>query len=128
MLRTRLWMGTLLIVLAVGALVVDQQFAPWYPVLFVLVLGLSLAACSELLHLLGATRRPNRREQRHREQCERSRDNSAKSAQSSHPGSPSRRLRGGKERRASGYRLVSKAGLCGTVDMKWHRKSQGPIE
>jgi phosphatidate cytidylyltransferase len=58
MLRTRLWMGTLLVVLAVGALVVDQQFAPWYPVLFVLVLGLSLAACFELLRLLGAARRP----------------------------------------------------------------------
>jgi phosphatidate cytidylyltransferase len=58
MLRTRLWVGTILVVLVIGALAVDQQFAPAYPVLFALMLGLSLAACTELLHLLGAARRP----------------------------------------------------------------------
>ena len=39
MLKTRLWMGAILIVLAVGALVVDQWLAPWYPFLLLLVLG-----------------------------------------------------------------------------------------
>jgi phosphatidate cytidylyltransferase len=53
MLRTRLWMGTVLVALAVGMLFVDQQLAPWYPFLFLLLAGLALAACFELLHLLG---------------------------------------------------------------------------
>ena len=59
MLRTRLWMGAILIGLAVGVLVVDQWLAPWYPFLFVVVLGLSLAACYEVLKLLGPVRRPS---------------------------------------------------------------------
>jgi len=58
MLRTRLWVGTLLVVLAGGALVVDQWFAPFYPLLLALVLGLSLAAGAELVQLLSAVRRP----------------------------------------------------------------------
>jgi phosphatidate cytidylyltransferase len=58
MLHTRVWVGTILAVLATGALVVDQWFAPCYPILFVLVLGLALAACTELLYLLGPSRRP----------------------------------------------------------------------
>src|SRR6266446_9130388 len=58
MLRTRLWMGSVLIVLVVGVLAIDHQFAPWYPVLFALVLVLSLAAAAELLQLLGPARRP----------------------------------------------------------------------
>ena len=59
MLRTRLWMGTILIGLTVGALVLDQRLAPWYPFLFVLVLLLTLVGCHELLRLLGTTRRPS---------------------------------------------------------------------
>src|SRR5438105_7484186 len=58
MLRTRLWMGAILIVLTVGVLVLDQWLAPWYPFLLVLVLGLTLVGCHELLQLLGKTRRP----------------------------------------------------------------------
>jgi len=58
MLRTRLWVGTLLILLAGGGLIVDQWFAPFYPLLFVLVLGLALAAGVELVHLPSAARRP----------------------------------------------------------------------
>jgi phosphatidate cytidylyltransferase len=58
MLRTRLWMGALLIAAAAGVLVVDQRFEPWYPFLLLLVLGLSLLACFELRHLLGAGPRP----------------------------------------------------------------------
>lgn len=57
MLRTRLWMGAILIALAAGALVVDQRLAPWYPFLFLLVLGLAIIACFELLRLLGEGRR-----------------------------------------------------------------------
>jgi len=56
MLRTRLWMGAILIALAVGVLVVDQRLAPWYPFLLLLILGLGLAACHELLQLLGPAR------------------------------------------------------------------------
>jgi phosphatidate cytidylyltransferase len=55
MLRTRLLMGSVLVVLAAGALVFDQ---PWYPFLFFLLLGLSLAACHEMVHLLDRLQRP----------------------------------------------------------------------
>src|SRR2546430_10528359 len=58
MLRTRLWMGSLLIALTVGVLLLDGRLAPWYPFLFVLILVLALAGCAELLALLGPTRRP----------------------------------------------------------------------
>jgi phosphatidate cytidylyltransferase len=58
MLATRLWMGSLLIALTVGMLVADPHFAPWYPFLFVFVVGLSLAACRECVHLFGPKRAP----------------------------------------------------------------------
>jgi phosphatidate cytidylyltransferase len=58
MLRTRLWMGAVLIALVVGVLVVDQWLAPAYPFLFALVLALAAVACWELLALLPAARRP----------------------------------------------------------------------
>src|SRR5438552_1766851 len=58
MLRTRLWMGAVLIVLVAGMLVVDRHLGPWYPFLFAFVLGLALAACFELLHLLPTAQRP----------------------------------------------------------------------
>jgi phosphatidate cytidylyltransferase len=51
-------MGSLLIVLATGVLVLDERLAPWYPFLFVTVLGLGLAGCHELLGLLPAEGRP----------------------------------------------------------------------
>lgn len=56
MLRTRLWMGSLLILLAIGMLAFDQCLAPWYPFLFVFHLSLALAACRELLGLFGPAR------------------------------------------------------------------------
>lgn len=56
MLRTRLWMGAILIALAVGVLLIDQRLAPYYPFLLLLVLGLGLAGCHELLQLLGPER------------------------------------------------------------------------
>jgi phosphatidate cytidylyltransferase len=58
MLRTRLWMGSLLIALTVGVLLVDGKLDPWYPFLFFLILVLSLLGCRELLTLLGPVRRP----------------------------------------------------------------------
>src|SRR5437773_5148724 len=57
MLQTRLWMGTLLIILTAGMLILDQRLTPWFPFLFVFVVGLSLAACKELIGLLGHARR-----------------------------------------------------------------------
>ncbi len=60
MLRTRLWMGAILIALAVGVLVIDQRFAPAYPFLLVVLLGLTELACAELLVLLPADLRPPR--------------------------------------------------------------------
>ena len=59
MLRTRLWMGAVLIVLVVGVLLVDERLGPWYPFLLLLLLALSLVACFELLHLLGPRRPPS---------------------------------------------------------------------
>jgi phosphatidate cytidylyltransferase len=51
-------MGAVLIVLVAGMLVVDRHLGPWYPFLFAFVLGLALAACFELLHLLPPAQRP----------------------------------------------------------------------
>ena len=48
MLRTRLWMGTLLVGLTLGVLLVDNGLAPWFPFLFVLVLVLTLRLDSAL--------------------------------------------------------------------------------
>src|SRR5947209_8271161 len=44
MLRTRLIVGAVLAALVVGMLVIDRHLAPWYPFLFVFVLGLALAS------------------------------------------------------------------------------------
>jgi len=60
MLRTRLWMGTLLVGLTLGVLLVDNGLAPWFPFLFVLVLVLTLLACHELLQLAATIARPGR--------------------------------------------------------------------
>jgi len=56
MLRTRLWMGAILIALAAGVLAFDP--APWFPILLVMMLLLSVAASYELQLLLGPERRP----------------------------------------------------------------------
>lgn len=58
MLGTRLWMGAILIVLTAGMLVLDQHLAPWFPFLFVFLVGLALAACREMIELLGPARNP----------------------------------------------------------------------
>jgi phosphatidate cytidylyltransferase len=58
MLRTRLIVGTILAALTAGMLLLDRRFAPWFPFLFAVVLGLSVLGTVELLMLLPAHRRP----------------------------------------------------------------------
>ena len=58
MLRTRLWMGAILIGVAVLLLMEDRWFAPWYPVLYLCYVGGTLLATRELLDLLPAESRP----------------------------------------------------------------------
>jgi phosphatidate cytidylyltransferase len=58
MLRTRLWMGTLLIALAVLLLLEDRWFAPWYPIFYLCYVGAILLATRELLDLLPREVRP----------------------------------------------------------------------
>jgi phosphatidate cytidylyltransferase len=59
MLRTRLWMGAVLIGLAAVLLLEDRWFDPWYPVLFVTYLGAVCLATRELLRLLPVDVRPS---------------------------------------------------------------------
>ncbi len=59
MLRTRVWVGLLLAVVAGCVLFVDQLLHPWYPFLFLTLLGLNVVACQELLGLLPPERRPS---------------------------------------------------------------------
>jgi phosphatidate cytidylyltransferase len=58
MLATRLWMGTILILLTLGMLVLDQHLAPLYPFLLVFQISLALIGCLEIIMLLGPGRRP----------------------------------------------------------------------
>jgi phosphatidate cytidylyltransferase len=51
-------MGTILVVLVAGVLIIDQRLVPWFPLLFVLVAGLAMASTFELLHLLAPPARP----------------------------------------------------------------------
>lgn len=52
MLKTRLWMGSLLIVLVIGVLLFDP--GPWYPFLLLLMVILAVAGSVELHQLIGA--------------------------------------------------------------------------
>jgi phosphatidate cytidylyltransferase len=52
MLKTRLWMGAVLIVLVAGVLWLDGYFAPWYPILALVVLISGSLASLEILSLL----------------------------------------------------------------------------
>jgi phosphatidate cytidylyltransferase len=54
-LRTRLWMGAVLIALTVGVLLIDR---PWFPLLFVLVAVLAVASTLELILLVPLSVRP----------------------------------------------------------------------
>ena len=59
MLKTRLWMGAILVVLTIGMLVADQYLLG-FPFLFLFLLLLSMTACHELMNLLGAQRAPQK--------------------------------------------------------------------
>ncbi len=79
---------------------------------------------------LGSARCDDRRRHGQYEQCQRGGNDGAMPAENPHPCSPSRRLRSmrcGTMWRARRSGPGSGAGLFGTVDMKWHRKWQGPI-
>ncbi|HMP60829.1 MAG TPA: phosphatidate cytidylyltransferase [Gemmatales bacterium] len=56
MLRTRLWMGSVLVGLMVGVLVVDGWLAPWFPFLALVLLAAGLLGSWELISLLGEPR------------------------------------------------------------------------
>ena len=58
MLRTRLWVGSLLATIAAGVLFVDATFAPYYPFLFASVLALGYFSTRELLSILPINERP----------------------------------------------------------------------
>ena len=60
MLRTRLWMGAILIALTVGMLAVDQYAEPWHPFLFVFFAALAILGTIELLNLLASAFLPSR--------------------------------------------------------------------
>src|SRR4051794_12046495 len=59
MLRTRLIVGTVLVGLGAGMLVLDEWFEPWYPFLFATVALLTVLGTLELLRLLPAAHRPS---------------------------------------------------------------------
>lgn len=56
MLRTRLWMGSLLIFGVIGMLAFDERLPPWYPSQLLFQVALALAACREVSSLLGEVR------------------------------------------------------------------------
>jgi phosphatidate cytidylyltransferase len=58
MLRTRIWMGSLLAALTLGLLFLDTPFAPWYPFLYGFFALVGAAGCLELRSLFPAERRP----------------------------------------------------------------------
>src|SRR5262245_54575039 len=60
MLKTRLWMGTVLTVLTIGMLAGDRYLSPVFPFLLLFLFGLSLASCAEVVQLLGPSRSPQR--------------------------------------------------------------------
>jgi len=57
MLRTRLWMGAILIALTVGMLGFDQAYAPWHPFQFAFQTALACMGSWELIRLFGKERR-----------------------------------------------------------------------
>ncbi len=58
MLKTRLWMGSLLAALALGIVVVDRHLAPWFPFLALGLSAFCLAGVYELRQLLPQDLRP----------------------------------------------------------------------
>jgi phosphatidate cytidylyltransferase len=58
MLRTRLWVGTILILLTIGVLAGDRYWPSISPFLFALVISIAVGACHELLMLVDEQSRP----------------------------------------------------------------------
>jgi phosphatidate cytidylyltransferase len=59
MLKTRLWMGALLIGLALLILLEERWFSPWYPFLFLALSAACLLGTRELLSMLDPASRPS---------------------------------------------------------------------
>lgn len=57
MLRTRLWVGAILVFVGLALVVADRYLDPWYPFLFLVVVLSMEACCLEVLGLLGPARR-----------------------------------------------------------------------
>jgi phosphatidate cytidylyltransferase len=60
MLRTRLWIGAVLVGVMFGVLILDLQFAPYFPILGVLIGVVGFLAAVELRGLLPVALRPHR--------------------------------------------------------------------
>ena len=60
MLRTRLWMGAILIALTIGMLSVDRYTEHWHPFLFVFFTAMAVLGTVELLNLLAPAFHPPR--------------------------------------------------------------------
>jgi phosphatidate cytidylyltransferase len=58
MLRTRLWVGSLLLLATGGVLLADSECEPYYPFLLACVLAIGIFATRELLTLMPANSRP----------------------------------------------------------------------
>ncbi len=59
MLRTRLWMGSILVGLAILLLLEGRWFTPWFPIFAVAYFAASFLALRELIGLMPATQRPH---------------------------------------------------------------------
>jgi phosphatidate cytidylyltransferase len=59
MLRTRAWIGSLLAALTLGMFFLDNEFAPWYPILYGFFVLAGIVACHELRGLFSPNRRPH---------------------------------------------------------------------
>lgn len=57
---TRIVVGFLLVCSITGILILDQKFAPWFPMLLVVCVGATQIATREMLNLLGLHDRPTR--------------------------------------------------------------------
>lgn len=51
MLHTRLLMGTILVALGFAVLILDEWFTPYYPAWLIVIVGLGLVTCYELVHI-----------------------------------------------------------------------------
>jgi phosphatidate cytidylyltransferase len=59
MMRTRVIVGSILAAIVLGLLFIDESLKPWYPLLYLLGIGLGLASCWEFLSLIPPYQRPH---------------------------------------------------------------------